>query len=280
MKITPPTIQNRAPHLQDGTYVIGRAPDCHIALSNMSVSGRHAQLHIQGDRAVLRDLGSRNGTIVDGRRLEPHVPAELSNGSSVAVGGVTLTIQSSAAKVEGRQVGAKRGQNIDVGPKKHWPGSDLSTPPEFVIRLVTTSLFPRSICWSAGVMLVALFLPWVSAWILHLNYLQLWQIASNFTRAFEFETSIWPILLPGLATIAAIVAAVTAFTSSHNSPALAVSAGALGTIGTLAFYITSASSVNVGMLGFGFYLFGLASVALLAVGGAGFWCRQRGYMNS
>ncbi|MFR9797644.1 FHA domain-containing protein [Streptomyces sp. MS06] len=48
---------------------IGRDPVNGLRLSHESVSRVHAELHRQGDRWVLRDLGSTNGTTVNGRRV-------------------------------------------------------------------------------------------------------------------------------------------------------------------------------------------------------------------
>jgi len=50
--------------------VFGRHPECDKVLSNPSVSARHARLTRQGDGFLLEDLGSSNGTYVNGQRLE------------------------------------------------------------------------------------------------------------------------------------------------------------------------------------------------------------------
>jgi hypothetical protein len=50
----------------DRIFVIGRAPECDLALLNMTVSWRHAELRRSAEGWVLSDLGSRNGTHVNG----------------------------------------------------------------------------------------------------------------------------------------------------------------------------------------------------------------------
>jgi hypothetical protein len=50
----------------DRAFVIGRSPECDLALVNMTVSWRHAELRPAADGWVLSDLGSRNGTHVNG----------------------------------------------------------------------------------------------------------------------------------------------------------------------------------------------------------------------
>ena len=49
--------------------ILGRSRDCGCVLDDPSVSRRHAELRRDGDRWLLRDLGSRNGTRVNGARL-------------------------------------------------------------------------------------------------------------------------------------------------------------------------------------------------------------------
>ena len=51
--------------------LVGRSSRCDLILDETSVSGRHAQLTFGQGTWRVRDLGSRNGTRLDGRRLEP-----------------------------------------------------------------------------------------------------------------------------------------------------------------------------------------------------------------
>lgn len=55
--------------LADGENVIGRAPDCVVRSRSGRVSRRHARIRVDNGRATIEDLGSRNGTFVEGRRL-------------------------------------------------------------------------------------------------------------------------------------------------------------------------------------------------------------------
>jgi FHA domain/Domain of unknown function (DUF1707) len=64
--------------------VLGRARDCHCVLADPSVSRRHAELRREGERWLLRDLGSRNGTRVNGVRLLDE--AEVGPGDRVSFG--------------------------------------------------------------------------------------------------------------------------------------------------------------------------------------------------
>ncbi|HTN51364.1 MAG TPA: GGDEF domain-containing protein [Anaeromyxobacter sp.] len=66
--------------------VIGRREDADIQISDEGVSRRHAVVRVEGEGALLRDLGSVNGTWVDGARVSE---ARLVDGSRVAIGGAT-----------------------------------------------------------------------------------------------------------------------------------------------------------------------------------------------
>jgi DNA-binding NtrC family response regulator len=70
--------------------VIGRSRNCHVVLGDPRVSGRHAEIAWDGERIVVRDLSSRNGTWLDrgdtSRRLDPGEPVELQPGDRVLIG--------------------------------------------------------------------------------------------------------------------------------------------------------------------------------------------------
>lgn len=67
-------------------WVIGAACDCDIVVPGTVVSGRHCRLSLHGARYVLEDLGSRNGTYVNGYRLQPNAPVYVSLGDAVTMG--------------------------------------------------------------------------------------------------------------------------------------------------------------------------------------------------
>jgi DNA-binding winged helix-turn-helix (wHTH) protein len=70
--------------LSDGEHLIGRDEGCVVRSRSTRVSRRHARIVVRGGRAVLEDLGSRNGTSVAGRRIEG--PVELHGGDTIGVG--------------------------------------------------------------------------------------------------------------------------------------------------------------------------------------------------
>jgi hypothetical protein len=74
--------------LEAREYTIGRSTRCEIVLVDDSVSGHHAKLAPRGDAFAVSDLGSTNGTTVDGRAVQgEHV---LRGGETIGVGDARL----------------------------------------------------------------------------------------------------------------------------------------------------------------------------------------------
>ena len=70
--------------LTQGQNIIGRTDEADISLDKTEVSRCHAMITVQGTTAVIEDLGSKNGTYVNGRRLDG--PATLNNGDEIWIG--------------------------------------------------------------------------------------------------------------------------------------------------------------------------------------------------
>ena len=73
-------------------YVLGRAPECDVAIDDPSVSRRHALLTVSG-RITVEDLGSTNGISIQGQRLAPGERGVLALGTVFEVGSATLVLQ-------------------------------------------------------------------------------------------------------------------------------------------------------------------------------------------
>ena len=56
-----------------GEYVIGREPECDVPLEVDLVSRRHVRLTVNYDHALIEDLGSSNGTHVNGKPVSGSV---------------------------------------------------------------------------------------------------------------------------------------------------------------------------------------------------------------
>jgi pSer/pThr/pTyr-binding forkhead associated (FHA) protein len=76
---------------------IGRAPECELVLKDNRVSRRHARLASRGGVLVLTDLGSTNGTRVNGNRVTEVV---LGAGDRVQIGETSLVVQTAGADAE------------------------------------------------------------------------------------------------------------------------------------------------------------------------------------
>jgi len=74
-----------------GDAVLGRQKDCTVRLTDTSVSRRHAQLRLQDDGLVIEDLGSANGTLVNGRLISE--PTPLQDGDELTLGETILMVQ-------------------------------------------------------------------------------------------------------------------------------------------------------------------------------------------
>ncbi|WP_410810554.1 FhaA domain-containing protein [Micromonospora sp. 067-2] len=76
--------------LQMGSTVIGRGDQANLRLPDVGISRRHARLDFDGGQVVLTDLGSTNGTMVNGQRVSA---VALNPGDMVQLGTTTLTFR-------------------------------------------------------------------------------------------------------------------------------------------------------------------------------------------
>lgn len=76
--------------LKDGPAVAGSGRNCHIRLTQRGVSRRHAQLMAHGQYLEVRDLDSKNGTFINGERIEL---GQLRDGDQIGLGPVHLSLQ-------------------------------------------------------------------------------------------------------------------------------------------------------------------------------------------
>lgn len=84
--------------LLDGDYDIGRMSDCWLTLDDEMASRYHARFHVSGPTAELEDLGSRNGTFVNGERLEGR--RVLQDGDRIRIGRELISVLASDAGLD------------------------------------------------------------------------------------------------------------------------------------------------------------------------------------
>lgn len=74
-----------------GPVVVGRSPGADIVIAEPYVSGRHARFMLQGPALIVEDLGSTNGTVVNGHMIGE--PAILRDNDEIEVGDVVLKVK-------------------------------------------------------------------------------------------------------------------------------------------------------------------------------------------
>lgn len=77
-----------------GENLLGRASDARVVIDLARVSRHHARILVDGERAVLEDLGSKNGTSLRGRPLTS--AAELTDGDEICIGPAVLVFRTAA----------------------------------------------------------------------------------------------------------------------------------------------------------------------------------------
>jgi pSer/pThr/pTyr-binding forkhead associated (FHA) protein len=77
--------------LKSGDNIVGRGSECDVFVADGSISRKHAILHVAGDKITVRDMGSANGTVVDGKKIQDATP--LHHGDVVRFGSLSFKIE-------------------------------------------------------------------------------------------------------------------------------------------------------------------------------------------
>jgi len=77
--------------LKAGT-VLGRPGTADLAIDAVKISRRHAKVYQEGRKLMVMDMGSTNGTKVDGKALRPHNPMQINTSSALDLGGVKIKL--------------------------------------------------------------------------------------------------------------------------------------------------------------------------------------------
>lgn len=76
--------------VKPGTTLIGRQTGCHVRIPAAEISRQHCEVLLRGETITLRDLGSANGTYVNGEKVDQRV---LHAGDMVTIGSVNLLLR-------------------------------------------------------------------------------------------------------------------------------------------------------------------------------------------
>jgi hypothetical protein len=107
---------------------IGRSDECDIVLPDRQVSRYHAQITWGGDRYHVEDLGSKNGTHVNGQELSG--PAELGDGDEIQIAlRFKLAFVDAGATAPLTLEGGEQGLRLDKETRQVWVNSQQVDPP-------------------------------------------------------------------------------------------------------------------------------------------------------
>ncbi|HLL53582.1 MAG TPA: adenylate/guanylate cyclase domain-containing protein [Myxococcaceae bacterium] len=124
--------------LPEGVTTVGRSSENDIVLTGFAVSRHHAQLEVKGEDLYVVDLGSRNGSQVNGQPLRG--TALVRPGDVITVGENTLTVRQ-PARVENAFAAEV---DLRAGGVRRLPVEGSPTPQLMAIRRVTASHLLRS----------------------------------------------------------------------------------------------------------------------------------------
>lgn len=77
---------------------LGRHPDCTLQLDSNMVSRFHAQLINRDDQVMLEDLGSGNGSFLNGKQLAANSPSPLKNGDRIKLGPIKFRFEADSSE--------------------------------------------------------------------------------------------------------------------------------------------------------------------------------------
>jgi predicted component of type VI protein secretion system len=74
----------------NGKFMFGRGPECDVRPNSDLISRQHCLLQVDDERALIRDLGSRNGTLINGRLVTGE--QTLAHGDTLQLGPLVLEV--------------------------------------------------------------------------------------------------------------------------------------------------------------------------------------------
>lgn len=107
--------------LKDGVYRLGRDKPADIVIPDSTLSANHAELQISGDSALLRDLGSTNGTFVNEERI--HAARSIGPKDQIRLGAVRVSLsfpEEKKAVVEKPKSAPKMAAVRQAGSRMRW----------------------------------------------------------------------------------------------------------------------------------------------------------------
>jgi PAS domain-containing protein len=78
--------------IEDDVTTIGRSSGNSISIKDLSISRKHAKLTLSGERYFIEDLGSQNGTWVNGHSMSPGYQIQLKEGDFISIGNISMSV--------------------------------------------------------------------------------------------------------------------------------------------------------------------------------------------
>jgi pSer/pThr/pTyr-binding forkhead associated (FHA) protein len=100
---------------------LGRSPECDMPLNDQNISRRHCLIKRNWHGFTAQDLGSKNGVIVNGNKIEGAY--NLKDGDEIQIGGVKLIFIDPPSRLLD-QMGALNGETVDGRSAPHAAASD------------------------------------------------------------------------------------------------------------------------------------------------------------
>jgi S-DNA-T family DNA segregation ATPase FtsK/SpoIIIE len=113
-----PSAGRRFP-LAEGEHIVGRDPRASIVLDDPALSGEHLRLEVEAGRITVADLGSRNGTLLEGATVTD--AEEVPPGAVVRAGRTLLTVSTSEHVADSHKVGREGTIAFNRPPRVHRP---------------------------------------------------------------------------------------------------------------------------------------------------------------
>jgi pSer/pThr/pTyr-binding forkhead associated (FHA) protein len=82
-------------------FLIGRSPECHLCAGSTSISRKHCAITRDGTKVMIKDLGSRNGTLLNGEKIIGEV--ELKSGDDIGIGSLGFMVTISTGLSNGKK---------------------------------------------------------------------------------------------------------------------------------------------------------------------------------
>jgi DNA-binding response OmpR family regulator len=114
--------------LADDVTTLGRAASCQVVIDHDFASRRHAQITRRDELYWLRDLDSKNGTLLDNEPVTTEVP--LADGAEIRIGSVVLHfVDPAATRTQPNLAATAALLRIEAGARQVWLHGQRLTPP-------------------------------------------------------------------------------------------------------------------------------------------------------